>query len=759
MVTRIVTSGECHVTSRVWRVIFFLSLLTSPSSLILGQQPQAQGGQPIYPVNAKYVQGVGPGFWPTAGAGLNLNLSAGTAYCGAPPALVSYAGGSLTLTASATNYVYLDPSADCSPAFNTTGFKPGQIPLAQITTGTSSVTSVTDARNWFAPLPCAMSSSGAATCSALGTNQDLTLTPSGTGKVEIATAGTTAQELTAADDGTHWLQMLNLYTTGGSPTFPLTVPVISFQDKTNSIYFGDMEGDNRGGMILYGQGHLTLQADDELDVQAGVGGATKDIVLTPGGTGSVLVPKLNNIRFADQFPGADAGAKIAACIADLPSTGGTCDARGLEGAQTISATVTITTANVKILFGAATYTISASPGFDIRSNDVTLEGLSNVDQIIDPGGTGATILNYTGSGNVLRFGDGTNPYMRPVVKNIQILYPSAASQAILINDYVQGGILENVGLRGTGYSGSIGVQLGSTDNGSAFTWKLNNCVVRKFGTGVYLRGNVTDETTFLGGWYTENNTAILIGNTAGAANGPVSVRMIGVEFGSNANLAVDVVTAKKLTIDACHFEVGLSAPAGRLLLRIGASAGKSPASVTVRDSYWNASGADYAVEIDRAGYVAFDGNYAVGNSLLAFVNNVATSVDFIQWGRNQMDFTAQNATNLRTGFYSTASVIGSSAALTAGSARYSGLIQTIRQASGSIAAGTEVNRTTPTWPIAWPDVNYSVTCTMVNSSTTTDGLRIHHISSKSTTNVGVVIKNDDTVNAQSGTIECVGVHD
>lgn len=33
------------------------------------------------------------------------------------------------------------------------------------------------------------------------------------------------------------------------------------------------------------------------------------------------------------FSGADAGAKIAACIAALPSTGGTCDARGLQGAQ------------------------------------------------------------------------------------------------------------------------------------------------------------------------------------------------------------------------------------------------------------------------------------------------------------------------------------------------------------------------------------------------------------------------------------------
>ncbi len=69
------------------------------------QQPQAQGGQPLYAVNAKYVNGVAPGYWPTAGTGLVLNLSAGTAFCGG--SVVNYAGTTLTLTASATNNVFL----------------------------------------------------------------------------------------------------------------------------------------------------------------------------------------------------------------------------------------------------------------------------------------------------------------------------------------------------------------------------------------------------------------------------------------------------------------------------------------------------------------------------------------------------------------------------------------------------------------------------------------------------------------------------
>src|SRR5262249_14308990 len=44
----------------------------------------------------------------------------------------------------------------------------------------------------------------------------------------------------------------------------------------------------------------------------------------------------DNIRICTQFSGPDAGAKIAACIADLPSTGGIADARGFDGTQTVS---------------------------------------------------------------------------------------------------------------------------------------------------------------------------------------------------------------------------------------------------------------------------------------------------------------------------------------------------------------------------------------------------------------------------------------
>ncbi|MCI0355268.1 MAG: hypothetical protein L0099_09560, partial [Acidobacteria bacterium] len=76
---------------------------------------------------------------------------------------------------------------------------------------------------------------------------------------------------------------------------------------------------------------------------------------------AVTGTRFHNVRYCDQFSGANAGAKIAACIADLPPTGGTADARGLEGAQTISTDIfSSVTKPVHLLLGAATYTVSAS---------------------------------------------------------------------------------------------------------------------------------------------------------------------------------------------------------------------------------------------------------------------------------------------------------------------------------------------------------------------------------------------------------------
>src|SRR6266851_4144939 len=66
--------------------------------------------------------------------------------------------------------------------------------------------------------------------------------------------------------------------------------------------------------------------------------------VTIGGTLSAqttTLKSLNSVLFADQFPGADACAKINAAEAALPSAGGVVDARGLQGTQNCTAALTV----------------------------------------------------------------------------------------------------------------------------------------------------------------------------------------------------------------------------------------------------------------------------------------------------------------------------------------------------------------------------------------------------------------------------------
>jgi len=129
-------------------LILGLALVTlMPGLTSLGQQPTTTS-QPNVRISALYVNGVAPGYRPTIGAGLTVNLGPGTAFCGGQ--VQSYAGGSLALAANATNYVYLDPTVSCAPATNTSGFTSTTIPLATVQTSGSSVSAVSDVRTSFA---------------------------------------------------------------------------------------------------------------------------------------------------------------------------------------------------------------------------------------------------------------------------------------------------------------------------------------------------------------------------------------------------------------------------------------------------------------------------------------------------------------------------------------------------------------------------------------------------------------------------------
>lgn len=112
------------------------------------QTSDVSNPQPIWQVNAKWVNGVAPGYWLTAGyPPLTLNVSAGTSFANATR--YSYAGGTLTLPNNSTNYIFLDPNSSNAPSSNTTGYPVGAIRLGTVVTASGAITSITDDRSWF----------------------------------------------------------------------------------------------------------------------------------------------------------------------------------------------------------------------------------------------------------------------------------------------------------------------------------------------------------------------------------------------------------------------------------------------------------------------------------------------------------------------------------------------------------------------------------------------------------------------------------
>ncbi len=103
--------------------------------------------------------------------------------------------------------------------------------------------------------------------------------------------------------------------------------------------------------------------------------------------GSAAVNSLNAVQKAERFSGADAAAKINACLAAASTSSGLCDARGLVGQFTASSHITIP-AGTTLLWGQAQLTI----------NDSTTK------DAVELGGDGASIIGYqeTGSGTVPR---------------------------------------------------------------------------------------------------------------------------------------------------------------------------------------------------------------------------------------------------------------------------------------------------------------------------------------------------------------------
>ena len=239
----------------------------------------------------------------------------------------------------------------------------------------------------------------------------------------------------------------------------------------------------------------------------------------------------NNIRYADQFSGDDAGEKIAAAIADLPSTGGIVDARGLEGAQTCTGDVfSGVTKPVTLFLGACTCTLSATWG--LQTDGIQIIGL----------GPGVTTLKVGNSQNtaaiVASKTSGTVTVNNIRVANLTVDGNRANNTTAyhgLFFQYVTHGWIENVEVHSS-EDGGIDVGNGavagptSTDIEIRGSWSHDNDgngFDVNNSTDVRVIGNRASGNGLAGagaaGFFTGHGTTSnikFIGNTSTANNGP-----------------------------------------------------------------------------------------------------------------------------------------------------------------------------------------------------------------------------------------------
>jgi hypothetical protein len=163
------------------------------------------------------------------------------------------------------------------------------------------------------------------------------------------------------------------------------------------------------GNLLKGNGGYTVwnaASSQSNGTQLGGGGGN----LPGGGTYGALVANtaLGATLAADQFPGADFGAKVQTCLAALSTVyGGTCDARNFTGSLSMGSNLTISTANAAVLLPCATITTASQIIVPAGMRNVSLRGCALRGASAASGSQGGTAFAYSGTGAMIQVGDPT----------------------------------------------------------------------------------------------------------------------------------------------------------------------------------------------------------------------------------------------------------------------------------------------------------------------------------------------------------------
>ncbi len=125
-------------------------------------------------------------------------------------------------------------------------------------------------------------------------------------------------------------------------------------------------------------------------------------------TGPLTSVELGALYQVDQFPGADFGAKLGACLSGLSSiNGGTCDARNFTGTQAMGSNLTISTANATVLLPCATISTANQIIVTAGTRNVSLHGCALRGTSAASGSQGGTVFLYSGTKAMVQVGDPT----------------------------------------------------------------------------------------------------------------------------------------------------------------------------------------------------------------------------------------------------------------------------------------------------------------------------------------------------------------
>ncbi len=183
-------------------------------------------------------------------------------------------------------------------------------------------------------------------------------------------------------------------------------------------------------------GPLTLNGNPTQPLQA----ATKQYVDTQVGTslplsggtvtGAFTAKQVGGAYQADQFAGADFGAKVQACLTALNGNyGGTCDARNFTGNLSMGSNLTIATSNAIVWLPCATIATANQIVVTAGTRNVSLRGCALRGGSQASGSQGGTVFAYSGTGATVKVGDPTYAVDTPGfhMENVAINITASAS--------------------------------------------------------------------------------------------------------------------------------------------------------------------------------------------------------------------------------------------------------------------------------------------------------------------------------------------